>query len=184
MNALVPSKVCWVKGLGSNKQHKTARDESSRAAGIGKLNLVQVSSILPPGLEEISLDEFKKQVVPGQIVFAIHGVCESNEPGQRVTMGIGRCRPWDKTKVGFVSERFEQPGIEVSAMEARVCTMALDIFAKENNVVGFNAMDVWRSGQTTYDVGGFKVEVDSIIETGVVNLEGDWMCAMVLALLL
>lgn len=184
MEAFVPTKVCWTKGVGTDKQHKTARDRASRDAQIGKANLVQVSSILPPGIVEITMEEFKKNVVPGQIIFAIHGVCESNEPGQKVTMGMGRCRPWDKTKSGFVSERFEAPGVQEDVMEKRTCTMAMQIFADENNVQGFKAEDVWVPGKTTYEIGGFKVEVDAIIASGVCNFDGDWSAAMVLALFL
>lgn len=184
MEAFVPTKVCWVKGVGTHKEDKNARDAASRAAGIGKMNLVSVTSILPPDIKEITVEEFKGLVKPGQIVYAIHGVCESNVPGQKVIMGMGRCRPWEKTKAGYVSEIYEHPGIQEDVIKQRVETMALQIFADENFVGGFAAENMWKPGQTTYKVGGHTVEVDSIIASGVCNMDGDYTCAMVIALFL
>jgi arginine decarboxylase len=184
MEAFVPTKVCWTKGVGTHKEDKNARDAASRDAGIGKMNLVQVSSILPPGIEEITLEEFKSLVKPGQIIFSIHGICEGNEPGQKVTMGMGRCIPHDKSKTGFVSERFEEPGIQEDVVKQRVETMAMQIFADENKIDGFKAEDVWEDGKRTYEIGGHKVEVDSLVASGVCNTDGDYTCAIVLALFL
>jgi arginine decarboxylase len=178
---MVPQKVFWTKGVGTHKENKNARDAASREAGVGKLNLVTVSSILPPGIQEIGLDEFIKLVQPGEIVFSIHGVCESNVPGQKVCAGMGRARPWDKSHTGYVTELFEEPGVQEEDIQKRVETMALQLFADENGVEGFTAEDVWKKGKTTYEVGGIKVEIDSIIASGVCNHDGDYTCAMVMA---
>lgn len=187
---MLPTKIFWTHGVGTHKEDKNARDRASRMAGIGKLNLVTVSSILPPGIQEISQDELDKLVSPGEIVHAIHGICQSNVAGQKVVMGMGRARPWDKTKTGYVTEIYEHPGITDHVMKQRVETMALQIFADELKDSGYDvpdgyaAEDYWKDGQTTYEVAGEKVEVDSIIAVGEVNIDGDYTCALVAAVLL
>jgi arginine decarboxylase len=181
---LVPTKVCFTKGVGTRKEDKNARDEASRAAGIGKINLVTVSSILPPGIQEISLEEFKESVTPGEIVFSIHGICEANEPGTRVTAAIGLAQPWDKTKTGFVTEKFEFPGILPGIATERCEKMAIQIFADENGIYDIDVDAVWENGKTTYEIGGHKVEITSFVASSVCNTAGDYTCAAVFALFL
>lgn len=181
---MIPTKLFITKGVGVHKEDKNARDAASREANIGNLNLLTVSSILPPGIRRIDVDEFKSTVRQGEIVHAINGVCQANEPGQRVTAAMAFVFPWDKTKTGYVTEIFEKVGIEPDVIVERVETMALQIFADENGVADFDASEVWERGRKTYDVGGNKVNVENVVATGVCNMQGEYTCALVAAALL
>lgn len=48
MNNLVPTKVFLTKGVGRHKYQLKSFEQALRKAGVAHLNLVTVSSILPP----------------------------------------------------------------------------------------------------------------------------------------
>ena len=52
MNTLVPSKVFLTKGVGQHRYRLKSFEEALRMAGVAQQNLVQVSSILPPRLQD------------------------------------------------------------------------------------------------------------------------------------
>ena len=54
MNVFVPRKIFFTKGVGTHKEELHSFELALRDAGIEKCNLVQVSSILPPGCKVIS----------------------------------------------------------------------------------------------------------------------------------
>ena len=54
MSAFVPKKIFFTKGVGNHKEELHSFELALRDAGIEKCNLVQVSSILPPGCQVIS----------------------------------------------------------------------------------------------------------------------------------
>lgn len=181
---MIPTKAYFCKGIGTHKEDKNALDAASREASIGRLNLVKVSSILPPGLQWIDRPTFDGMVSPGEILHAIESVTISNVPGQVVTSCIARVRPWDKTKTGYVTEIEYVPGILPDAMRERVETMALQLFADEIGLSDFTAADVWVLGKSTYEIGGHKVELDSMTASGVCNMDGDYTAAIVMVVLL
>jgi len=67
-----------------------------RDAGIEKCNLVQVSSILPPGCKVISRTQGVKQLQPGAITYCVMSRCCSNEPRRLLAASVGLAIPADK----------------------------------------------------------------------------------------
>jgi arginine decarboxylase len=67
-----------------------AFDNALLAAGIGNLNLLKVSSILPPGAKYV--EAF--QIPPGSLVPMAYGTLTSGVPGERIAaaVGVGICR--------------------------------------------------------------------------------------------
>jgi len=60
----------FTKGVGTHKEQLHSFELALRDAGIEKCNLVQVSSIMPPGCRIISRSEGLKKLQPGAITFA------------------------------------------------------------------------------------------------------------------
>ncbi len=54
MNVNLPSQIFLTKGVGSHREELHSFELALRDAGIEKYNLVQVSSIMPPGCKLIS----------------------------------------------------------------------------------------------------------------------------------
>ena len=69
MNDYVPSMMFFTKGVGTHKEELHSFELALRDAGIEKCNLVQVSSILPPGCKVISKSRGLNELEPGAITF-------------------------------------------------------------------------------------------------------------------
>lgn len=101
----VPKIMFFTKGKGIHKDHLTSFELALRDAQISDLNLVSVSSIKPPGCKIVSIQEGRKHLVPGQIVFAITARSSTNEPNRLIAASIGLARPVDDASHhGYLSE--------------------------------------------------------------------------------
>src|SRR5436309_10934109 len=100
-NPLVPTKVFLTKGVGVHEKQLTSRELAMTDAGVEKMNMIKASSIIPPGCEFISIREGKKQLMIGQMAFAILAQCSTNEPYKRISAAIGIAKPDDPDAYGF-----------------------------------------------------------------------------------
>lgn len=88
-----PKKFYVAAGSAEGKNHLNAFDNALLKAGIGNLNLMRVSSILPPGVE------YSPQMVipPGSLVPTAYGYIVSDVPGETIAAAVG---------VGFSKDTF------------------------------------------------------------------------------
>jgi arginine decarboxylase len=100
----IPTRVFFTKGRGTHKDHLTSFELALRDADIADLNLVSVSSILPPHCKIISRQEGRKYLQPGQVVFTIMARSATNEPNRLIAASIGLARPADGSQHGYLSE--------------------------------------------------------------------------------
>jgi arginine decarboxylase len=187
MSEFLPTRLYLCAAEGQHKENKNARDRASAAVGLADKNLVAVSSVLPPGIRLITREEFDDLTSPGQIVFTIHGLCEGNVPGQRVSAALCAAVPDDPGVTGYVTEVYEHPGVEEGWARRRVETMALQLFAERNGdseFVAFVADKAWQYGGTDYTVAGHALTLHTVSASAVANWEGHYACALVAAVLL
>jgi len=104
MMNLVPKYVFFTKGVGSDKKELQSFESALMDAGISHLNIVQVSSILPPKCKEISKKEGRKLLKPGQITFVVLARNCSNREGELISASIGAAKPKDEKLYGYLSE--------------------------------------------------------------------------------
>lgn len=100
----VPKRVFFTKGVGTHKEELHSFELALRDAGIEKFNLVQVSSIFPPGCKIISRSLGIKKLSPGQVVFCVMSRISSNEPRRLVAASVGCAIPMDRRVYGYLSE--------------------------------------------------------------------------------
>jgi arginine decarboxylase len=100
----IPTRVFFTKGRGTHKDYLTSFELALRDADIADLNLVSVSSILPPHCKIISRQEGRKYLQPGQVVFTIMARSATNEPNRLIAASIGLARPVDDSQHGYLSE--------------------------------------------------------------------------------
>ena len=81
----VPSKFNLVVGRGEGRTPLNAFDAALIDAGIGNLNLVRVSSILPPDAQYTP----DLWIPPGTPTFTAYGYLTSTTPGQMIAAAIG-----------------------------------------------------------------------------------------------
>jgi arginine decarboxylase len=77
-----------------------AFDNALLAAGIGNINLVKVSSILPPEVPVIDLPKIK----PGALIPTAYAAMTSEVPGQTIAAAVGYAVPDDPAKNGVIME--------------------------------------------------------------------------------
>lgn len=101
---MIPKKVFFTRGRGTDKTELQSFEQALRDAGIAKCNLVKVSSILPPNCEEISREEGLKLIKAGQILFVVIARNASNELKKEISASIGVAKPRDNNCYGYLSE--------------------------------------------------------------------------------
>ena len=77
-----------------------AFDNALLAAGIGNINLIKVSSILPPDVPVVDLPKIK----PGALVPTAYAAMTSEKPGELVAAAVGYAIPDDPAKNGVIME--------------------------------------------------------------------------------
>jgi len=77
-----------------------AFDNALLAAGIGNVNLIKVSSILPPEIPVVELPKLKL----GALIPTAYAAMTSDKPGETVTAAVGYAVPDDPAKNGVIME--------------------------------------------------------------------------------
>jgi arginine decarboxylase len=77
-----------------------AFDNALLAAGIGNINLLKVSSILPPDVGVVELPKIKL----GALIPTAYAAITSDVPGERVAAAVGYAIPDDPAKNGVIME--------------------------------------------------------------------------------
>ena len=94
------SKAAGTAGKAEGSTPLNAFDNALLAAGIGNINLVRISSILPPGIDLVPLPRIK----PGAIVPTAYAAQTSEVPGEVIAAAVGWARPEDSEKNGVIME--------------------------------------------------------------------------------
>ncbi len=100
----VPKMMFFTKGKGTHKDYLTSFELALREAEIADLNLVSVSSILPPHCRIVTRQEGRRHLRPGQITFTIMARSATNEPNRLIASSIGLARAADESQHGYLSE--------------------------------------------------------------------------------
>ncbi|HSE91721.1 MAG TPA: arginine decarboxylase, pyruvoyl-dependent [Methylomirabilota bacterium] len=90
-----------------------AFDNALLAAGIGNINLVKVSSILPPEVPVVDLPKIK----PGALIPTAYAAAIGDVPGERLAAAVGYAVPDDPAKNGVIME-FHGHGTRAEAEQA------------------------------------------------------------------
>ena len=101
---MVPTKVFLTRGVGRHRERLQSFELALREAGIAMLNLVSVSSIVPPGCKVIPKEKGLPELSPGQITFAVLARIDSNEPHRLMAASVGLALPSDPKIYGYISE--------------------------------------------------------------------------------
>ena len=100
----IPTRIFLTKGVGRHKEKLASFEQALRAAGIEKYNIVNVSSIMPPGAKVISREKAIPKLVQGQILYCVLSRASTNEPNRLLSASIGLAVPADPSAYGYISE--------------------------------------------------------------------------------
>ncbi len=101
---MIPTKVFLTHGVGRHREKLQSFERALRDAGIAQLNLVSVSSIVPPGCKVIPKEKGLAELAPGQITFAVLARTETDEPHRLLSASVGLALPADPAAYGYISE--------------------------------------------------------------------------------
>jgi arginine decarboxylase len=94
------TKASMTAGTAEGGTPLNAFDNALLAAGIGNVNLIKVSSIVPPEVDIVDLPQIK----PGALVPTAYAALTSTTPGQIIAAAVGYALPVDRTKAGVIME--------------------------------------------------------------------------------
>ncbi len=96
----LPKRFFLTSGWGEASTELNAFDAALIKAGIGDTNLVKMSSILPPGAEQVEGFEFRK----GSLVPLAFGTIASSRPGTLISAAVAVGIPEDPRAAGLIME--------------------------------------------------------------------------------
>ena len=96
----LPKRYFLTSGWGEASTELNAFDAALIKAGIGDTNLVKMSSILPPGAEQVANFKFPK----GALVPLAFGTMASSRPGKLISTAVAVGIPEDPGSAGLIME--------------------------------------------------------------------------------
>jgi arginine decarboxylase len=178
----VPTKVFFTKGVGRHKDYLQSFELALRDAKIEKCNLVNVSSIFPPGCKRVSLDEGVKLLQPGQITFCVMARNSTNEPNRLVASSIGVATPADNSQYGYLSEHHPYGETDEKAgdyAEDLAATMLASTLGIE-----FDSNTAWDEREKIFKMSGKIVKTFNITQSAEGDKNGLWTTTVAAAILL
>jgi arginine decarboxylase len=176
---MIPKKAFFTKGVGRHKEKLASFELALRDAGIAKLNLVSVSSILPPGCEIIPRKNGLEQILAGEITFVVMARAETNEPNRLVATSIGCAVPSDRAKHGYLSEHHcygmteEDTGDYAEDLAASMLASTIGI--------DFNPDASWDEKEQLFKMSGEIVRTTNITQSAVGDKNGLWTTVIAVA---
>ncbi|MCL4435413.1 MAG: pyruvoyl-dependent arginine decarboxylase [Thaumarchaeota archaeon] len=100
----IPKYFFLTKGVGKHKEYLQSFELALRSAGIQYCNIVNVTSIVPPGCKLLSKEKGVEMLKPGQVTFVVLARNSTNEPNRLAVASIGVAIPSGKNDYGYLSE--------------------------------------------------------------------------------
>ena len=181
LKELVPKNIFLTKGIGVSREKLTSFELALRDAGIASLNLIEVSSILPPNCSFVNKGEGSKSLHPGQIVPVVLARSDSNKVGDLVSSGVGVAVPREKSDYGYLSEH-HCLGMNDLQMEEYVEDLAAEMLAT-TYVLEFDPDASWDEKRELWSIDNRIVKTKSIVQTGHVK-DNHWTTTVAAAVLI
>lgn len=182
----VPKKMFLTKGKGIAKEKLTSFEMALREAGIAHLNLVKVSSILPPFCEVMTRKQIEyadyKVLKAGSVTHVVIAQCETNEPNRLIASSIGVARPTDKDHWGYLSE-YHGFGKKAVCAGEYAEDLAATMLATTLGVE-FDPDKDYDERKEIYRMSGKIIESSSVTQTAEGNKDGLWTTVVAAAVLL
>jgi arginine decarboxylase len=181
-NSFIPKRVFFTRGVGVHRQRLQSYEEALRKAGIAHLNLVQVSSIFPPGAEIITRAAGLAAVSSGQIIFCVQARAETDEPNRLCAASVGLATPADKSHYGYLSEHHSY-GETAPKISDYTEDLAASMLATTLGIE-FDPDKDYDERKEIFRMSGRIINTKSITQTAKGNKHGLWTTVMAAAVLL
>jgi arginine decarboxylase len=179
---MIAQKIFFTKGVGVHKEKLTSFEAALRDAGLAPFNLVNVSSIFPPGCKKVSREEGLKDLKPGQIVYWVSSRNATNEPNRLIVASVGCALPADPTQYGYLSEHHS-----FGETDSKAGDYAEDLAASMLATtlgIEFEPDLGWDEREQIYKMSGKIIRTTNITQSAIGNKDGLWTTVVAAAVFL
>jgi len=179
---MVPKKIFFTKGVGTHKHELHSFELALRSAGIEKCNIVNVSSIVPPGCKIISKERGISLLKPGQITYCVMSRNSTNETNRLIGASIGIATPKEENSYGYISEYHgfgnicKQMGDHTEDLAASMLATTLGL--------DFDPDKAWNERRQEYKMSGSSIQTQNITQTAHGNKDNPWTTVLAAAVFL
>jgi arginine decarboxylase len=176
---MIPKYFFLTKGVGKHKEQLQSFELALRDAGIQHCNLVNVSSIVPPGCELVSREQGLKMVQSGEITFVVQARNATNEPHRLLASSIGVAIPSGKNHYGYLSEHhsFGQPDDKAGDYaEDLAATMLATTMG-----IQFDPETAWDERKQLFKTSGMIIKTTNATQSATGDKNGLWTTTVAVA---
>jgi arginine decarboxylase len=169
---MIPKYFFLTKGVGKHKEQLQSFELALRNAGIHYCNIVNVSSIVPPGCKMISREQGLKMVQPGEITFVVLARNATNEPHRLVASSIGVAIPSGNNQYGYLSEHHSFGQTDEAAgdyAEDLAATMLATTMG-----IQFDPETAWDERKQLFKTSGLIIKTTNITQSAAGDKSGLW----------
>ena len=169
---MIPKYFFLTKGVGKHKEQLQSFELALRNAGIHYCNLVNVSSIVPPGCKLITRKHGLNMVQPGEITFVVLARNATNEPNRLIASSIGVAIPSGKNQYGYLSEHHsfgqtnEAAGDYAEDLAATMLATTMGI--------QFDPETAWDERKQLFKTSGMIIKTANITQSATGDKNGLW----------
>ena len=179
---MIPKYFFLTKGVGRHRDYLQSFELALRNAGIQYCNLVNVSSIIPPGCKLISRERGFKRLKPGGITFVVLSKNSTNEPHRLIAASIGATIPSDKNTYGYLSEHHSFGETDETAGDYAE-DLAATMFATTMGIP-FDPETAWDERKQLFKTTGLIIKTTNITQSASGDKNGLWTSVLAAAILL
>jgi len=168
---MIPKYFFLTKGVGKHKERLQSLELALRDAGIQHVNIVNVSSIIPPGCKLISREKGLKMIKPGEITFAVLDKNSTNEPHRLIAASIGVAIPSGEDSYGYLSEHHSFG--ETDRMAGDYAEDLAAIMLATNMGFKFDPENTWDERKQLFKTRGL-IKTTNIPQSAIGDKNGLW----------
>jgi arginine decarboxylase len=176
---MIPKFMFLTKGVGSHKEHLASFELALRSAGIHRCNIVNVSSIIPPGCKLIPKENGLKMLQPGEITFAVLSKNSVKEPQRLIAASVGVAIPSNKDSYGYLSEHHSF-GQSAEAAGDYAEDLAATMLATTMGVP-FDSEQAWDEKKQIFKTSGMIIKTSNITQSAKGEKSGQWTTVLAAA---
>jgi arginine decarboxylase len=176
---MIPKYMFLTKGVGSHKERLASFELALRSAGIHRCNIVNVSSIIPPGCKLISKEQGLERLKPGEITFAVLSKNSVKEPYRLIAASIGVAIPSNKDSYGYLSEHHSF-GQSAEAAGDYAEDLAATMLATTMGIP-FDSDKAWDEKKQIFKASGMIIKTSNITQSAKGEKRGKWTTVLAAA---
>jgi arginine decarboxylase len=176
---MIPKNFFLTKGVGKHKEQLQSFELALRDAHMQHCNIVNVSSIIPPGCELIPKEKGLELIRPGEITFVVLARNSTNEPHRLIASSIGVAIPSGRNNYGYLSEHHSYGQTdEVCGDYAE--DLAATMLATTMGIQ-FDPEIAWHEKEQLFKTSGMIIKTTNVTQSATGDKNGLWTTAIAAA---